>query len=128
MGRELSRLRRALAGHVGGAGRRYAPQLRAPLSAWVARRRSEGASMTAISDELSLPVQTVIRWAGASSAPKTATAPRTRRDRRAALVPVRVVADATERDARTVRVVSPAGFHVDGLTLAEAAAMLRALR
>jgi len=40
-------------------------------------------------------------------------------------VPVRIVRD--EPAARAVAVVSPTGFRVDGLTLSEAAALLREL-
>ena len=40
-----------------------------------------------------------------------------------ALVPVRVVAPKVP--SRTLSVVSPAGFRIDGLTPAEAAALLR---
>ena len=111
MDRELAALRRELARHEGGRGRRYAPALRSRLIAWVARGRQRGLSASAIAAQLSLPAQTVARWAATEK-------PATR------MVAVKVV----EHAPRTVRVVSPSGFAVDGLTMQEAAALLRVLR
>jgi hypothetical protein len=75
-------------------------------------RRDQGVTWRELSEELGLRVDTLMRWCGA-----TRSAVR-------ALVPVRVVPEAAPR---TLRVASPAGFHVDGLTLEETVALLRAL-
>jgi hypothetical protein len=88
--------------------------LRSRLISWVARQHGRGQSLSAIAAELSLPKQTVARW---SMAAKMSTA----------LVPVRVVAQAAEPGPRMVRVVSPSGFVVDGLSMQEAATLLRLL-
>ena len=66
----------------------------------------------AVAEEIGVAFETLRRWCGAAR-----KAPR-------AMVPVRVV---TEPAARTVSVCSAAGFRVDGLTVAEAIAVLRAL-
>jgi hypothetical protein len=114
MDRKLVALRRELAQHEGGRGKRYEPDLRARLIAWVARRRKEGLSLAAVASELSLPMNTVARWASPGK-------------RSTALVPVTVVAEP-ESSPSTLRFVSPEGFIVEGLTLQEIAVLLRALR
>jgi hypothetical protein len=114
MDRELLALRRELAQHEGGRGKRYEPELRARLITWLARRRKAGMSLAAVASELSLPMNTVARWA---SAAKQSTA----------LVPVTVVEEPVASPS-TIRVVSPEGFIVEGLTLQEIAVLLRALR
>lgn len=112
MDRELGALRRCVQGHDGGRGKRYPPELRARLQRWIRRRRSEGASAATLAAELSLPLSTVSHWAS-------------KRPRSTALVPVEVVVDP--RPPRTLRVLSPGGFAVDGLTMEEAASLLRVL-
>ena len=112
MDRELAALRRGVQGHEGGRGKRYPAELRSQLGSWVRRRRAEGASAATIAAELSLPLSTVSRWAST-------------RSRSTALVPIEVVPDA--RPSRTLRVLSPSGFVVDGLKLEEAASLLRLL-
>ena len=68
--------------------------------------------MAEIASKLGLAPGTVLKWsAGAKSA--------------RALVPVEVVDE--RRGERTISVVSPSGFRVEGLSLLEAAALLRAL-
>jgi transposase-like protein len=112
MDHELKALRRELGRRESGPGRRYAPELRARLAAWMAERRRSGASVATVAAELSLPEHTV-RWLWPSAVS-------TER-----LLPVSVVVEA---EAELVRVSSPSGFVVEGLTLEQAAALLRMLR
>lgn len=112
MDRELADLRRSVQGHEGGRGKRYPAELRLRLRRWVRRRRGEGASAAAIAAELSLPLSTVSHWASSRSQPT-------------ALVPIEVVPDP--RPSRTLRVLSPSGFAVEGVTVEEAASLLRLL-
>lgn len=91
--------------------------LRARVTAFAKRRRESGASWGTIKKELGQSFDTVRRWCV-----ETAT-PQRREQRPTALVPVRVM--PSRAPGRTVSVVSPAGFRVDGLTIAEAAALLR---
>jgi len=67
-----------------------------------------GASWEEIKRELGQQFDTVRRWCVDAGETKA---------------PVRVV--ATKVPSRTLSVVSPAGFRIDGLTPAEAAALLR---
>jgi hypothetical protein len=118
MGHELRSLRQALLRRESGPGKRYAPELRARLLSWVRERREEGATLMAIASELSLPEETVRRFATLSEAAS---------QRPGALLPVEVFADSTESVER-VRVLGPSGYCVDGLSLPQAAALLRMLR
>jgi len=113
-------LRREIGRHERGRGKRYDVALKRRVQAWISRRRHAGASLASIGAEVGLCLETVRRWLRADLA-----SPGKRLARRSALVPVRVVDEP--RAVRTVSVVSPSGFRVDGLALAEAAAMLRAL-
>lgn len=111
--RHVSSLRVALASHEAGRGKRYPSDLKARITEWAQGRRGEGASWAQISGDLGIAFETLRRWCLAAS-PKTSRA----------MVPVRVVADAADR---TVSLASPAGYRVEGLTLQEAVAALRAL-
>ena len=113
--RELAVLRRDLEAEGIGPGRFVPPELRERATAWTLRRRRDGESFGAIAVELGVARETVRRWAAESTARRPA----------AKLVPVRV--ERAEARQRLVAVVSPSGFRVEGLTLPEAAAMLRAL-
>ena len=106
-------LKRELSRRESGRGKRYPAELRARVVTWAQQRRAVGAAWPVIADELGVRLETVRRWCLAS---KQSSAPR-------ALVPVRVVA----RAARPATVVSLSGWRIDGLTVAEAAEMLRAL-
>jgi hypothetical protein len=113
---ELVRLRRELARHDRGPGRRYPAELRAEVTAWAREQLSAGTSVRQVAVDLGARFETIRRWlAGVDDGSR---APRAR------LLPVRVVDDAT---GRTVSVISPTGFRVEGLSLVEAVAMLRAL-
>jgi hypothetical protein len=90
-------------------GRCVRPELRARVAAWLVAQRATGRSISELAAELGLAVGTVTRWCSNSRA----------------MVRVRVVPET--KPLRTVRVVSPSGFWIDGVTVAEAAALLREL-
>jgi len=111
---EAAVLRRELSRLETGRGRRYPPELRARVVAWASRRHRAGASWEDIKEELGLQWDSVRRWCqDTNSVPVRA------------LVPVRVV--PTRAVERLVSVSSPGGFRIEGLTLDEAAQLLRAL-
>jgi transposase-like protein len=112
-GSNASSLRAALSSHAAGRGRRYAPELKVRIIEHAHGRRDAGASWAQISAELEVSCETLRRWCIEAAATTTR-----------AMVPVRVVADAAER---TVDVASRSGFRIEGLTLGEAVAALRAL-
>jgi transposase-like protein len=108
----LASLRRELRSRVAGRGRRYEPGLKARLIAYAVRRRREGIAVQAIARELGVVFETVRRWCVA-----TAPAPA-----------MREVQISPEPSSRTFTAVSPSGVRVEGLTLEDAAALLRAVR
>jgi hypothetical protein len=110
---EASLLRRALSSHAGGRGRRYPRVLRERIVAYAQVRRSESASWARIAAELRLQLETVRRWCLDA---KAVVASR-------AILPVEVVAD--ERPSLTV--VAPSGVRIEGVTRADAIAVLREL-
>lgn len=107
-----SRLRIELARVEKGRGKRYPVELQARVVVWAKGRRAAGASWQQIKRELGQKFDTVRRWCQ-ESAPS----------RSRALLPVRVISE--QPAGRTVSVVSPSGLRVEGLTLSEAAALLR---
>ena len=112
--REAARLRQELDRVEGRQGRCFPPELKLRAARWIAEQRSGGARVADIAAALGLAEGTVLRWSSeAKRAPMRA------------LVPVEVVPDPVA--ARTVSIVSSSGFRVDGLSLLEAAALLRAL-
>ncbi len=112
---ELRDLRRELAALDRGPGKSYPPALRVRITAWARRAIADGATHTATARMLALDLRTLRAWLGQSGATSTA------------LVPVEVVADDPMRTRVALRVVSPAGFRVEGLALDEVAALLRVL-
>jgi len=107
-------LRSAIHAHGPSRGKRYEGGLRTRIIAFARSRRDQGASFAEIAEELGLCFETVRRWC---------QLPEQRAS--TAMLPVRVVA---ERQERTVCVASETGYRIDGLTLHEAVAVLRALR
>ncbi len=112
---ELQDLRRALATR---RGRRLPSRLRGRVVAYARRLRRDGATIRTIGIELGFSYETIRRWTSVASADGVETMP----------VPVTIVAAATPAVERTVSVVAPSGFRVAGLSLDEAATLLRALR
>jgi hypothetical protein len=89
------------------------PTLRAAIAAYARDERVAGTSCGAIAERLGVSAESIRRWA--------VTAPGC--DGRGELVPVQVVAEA----APTLTVWSPTGYRVDGLSVGEAAELLRRL-
>src|SRR5215208_5227573 len=110
---EARAIRGELAARDRGRGKRYPEVLRARVTAWLRRQVTSGAAIQAAAAMIEFDNETARRWLRASSRPATA------------LVPVEVIATADVR--RTVSVVSRAGYRIDGLSLDEAAALLRRL-
>jgi hypothetical protein len=105
-------LRRRLARHGGGRGKRYPQALRDDVGAWVRKRRKAGVTWQAIVDEIELSLESLRRWSGLDMS----------RSRGGRVLPVEVVSEGGD-----VRVVSPSGYRVEGLSLSDAAALLREL-
>ncbi len=112
MDKEAVKLRRELLRLETGRGKQYPAELRQRVVTWAARRHEQGASWETIKAELGQKFDTVPRWCLLAQSSR-------------ALVPVHVVPASAA--SRTVSVVSPAGFRVDGLAITEAAALLREL-
>ena len=112
MDREAKWLRDAVAKHEPVRGKPYDSGLRERAVSWSRAQRAAGRTWEAIGAELGIGLDTVRRWCLSESSST-------------ALVPVTVVEESTA--PHTVSVVSPSGFRVDGLSLIEAAALLREL-
>jgi hypothetical protein len=110
--REAEILRRELDRVGGRRGACFSADLKRRATAWIVQRRAAGMTVASVASELGLAPGTVLKWSAQSQAAR-------------ALVAVEVVADRSSE--RTVSVVSPSGFCVEGLSLVEAAALLRAL-
>jgi len=93
-------------------GTRCPSKLREQVVAWAVRRHEAGASWEQIQSELGHGFDTVRRWCVATMQTKARS-----------LVAVEVVGERSGQDSFSV--LSPSGFRVDGLTLSEAAALLR---
>ena len=105
-------LRRKLAAHAAGPGHRYAPGLRAAVVEHARAERRRGRSLSAFAAELGIREATVHRWL------------RSDVDAPLALRPIEVVHEAP---TQALVVVSPGGVRVEGLSLADAVALVRAL-
>jgi len=81
------------------------------VTAWLQRQVAGGTTIQAAAAVIAFDNETARRWLRASAPPATA------------LVAVEVVAAPPAQ--RTVSIVSPAGYRIDGLTLEEAAGLLR---
>ena len=105
-------LRRALLAHRPARGKLYAPEVQSAVVEFAQGRRGEGASWQQIATELGLRFETVRRWCSGGSGEHV-------------LKRVEVVDDGGTPPS--LRVVSPSGHRLEGLTLADAIAVLRAL-
>ena len=108
--RTAERLRRELDGVKGRRGPCFPRDLKVRASAWLAERRAAGATVAELATELGLASGTVLRWSARPSR---------------ALVPVEIVAEPIA--ASSMSIVSPSGFRIEGLSFAEAVALLKAL-
>jgi hypothetical protein len=85
------------------------PELRARATAWIAEQRADGRTVADLASELGIAVGTVLRWSNGIVR---------------AIVPVHVVPD---EPSASVAVVSPSGFRIEGLSVADAVRVLREL-
>lgn len=112
-------LRREFAKRERGRGKRFPEALKRRAIVWALEQRRADSTMTweQLGEQISLGGETLRRWCVAGRKGDQATKPVR------SLVPVRVSDSAT----RAVSVISPGGYRVEGLTLPEAAAVLRAV-
>jgi DNA invertase Pin-like site-specific DNA recombinase len=108
-----SSLRRALSDHRPGRGKLYAPEVQRAVVDFAQGRRDDGASWKEIATELGLRFETVRRWclSGTSARP---------------LKRVEVV-DDVRASGSGLSVLCPSGHRLEGLTVGDAIAVLRAL-
>ena len=106
-------LRRALDAHRPGRGKLYAPEVQSAVIEFAQDRRRAGASWKRIATELGLRFETVRRWCVSAGLGRT-------------LKRVEVV-DDVGGDSRDLRIVCPSGHRLEGLTVQDAIAVLRAL-
>ena len=107
-------LRREFAARERGRGKRYPTALRERATRWIRTQTAAGTSLRAVARALGIHTESARRWNRSDAAELTSTA----------LVPIEIVVDEV-RPARALTVISPAGFRVDGLSLVEAAALMR---
>ena len=109
--RELARVER---------GQWYPDALRERAAAWARAQRDVGATWQKISTAIGLPAETLRRW--------TAT---TTRDASLALVPIEIVGEPDGEnhysEARDLRIITPGGHRIEGLSIADAIAIARVL-
>lgn len=107
-------LRREFAARERGRGKQYPVWLRERATRWIQAQSAAGVSLRAMARALGIGAESARRWSQDDVADAAA----------AVLVPVELIADEV-RPTRTVSVISPAGFRVEGLSLAEAATLMR---
>lgn len=115
---EIQILRRELARHERGRGKRYDAGLKARVIAFANARRADGETFDTVAASLGLAQTTIQRWCGGVRVEDEEAC--------SALLPVVVLESA--RTTNTVTLVSPSGFRLEGLELTDAVSMLRALR
>jgi len=108
---EGSKLRRALGAHTSGRGKRYDVALKSRVVAFAQAQRAQLRSWAQIATELDLRFETLRRWCTRSPSPRA----------------MRRVEIVSEPSARTLSLVSLSGVRIEGVTVAEAVALLRAL-
>jgi DNA invertase Pin-like site-specific DNA recombinase len=106
-------LRRALLAHRPGRGKLYAPEVQAAVVEFARGRRVDGASWKQIATELGLRFETVRRWCTSEGSGRP-------------LKRVEVV-DEVDAGGSRLSVVCPSGHRLEGLTVRDAVAVLRAL-
>ena len=111
--RQATAIRHAISRHAPARGKRYPRELRARATALAQELRGAGWSWARIAEHVGTRVETVRRWCARESGPHAA--PRMRA--------VEVVAD---RGGGGLAIVSPGGIRVEGVTIADVVAVLRA--
>jgi hypothetical protein len=115
--REAQVLRREIERHGAARGKRYDKRLQERVIAYAGERRRAGAAWLAIATELGMKFETIRRWCVQGEPQSSAASP----------LALRRVEVMERDDSRSLAVISPAGFRVEGLTLQSAVLMLRAL-
>jgi len=110
MSDEILRLRKVLATMGGGTGRRYSLAMRMRVRTAATRMRADGTGWQAIGKEMGIPHETVRRFCADKKGDD--------------FVPVEV---ATLASTGMVVLVTPNGFRVEGIAVAEAAELIRQL-
>lgn len=113
---ELRELRRRLDSIPRGRGRRIPLELRARVTAWVAKRRDHGDGWVELVHKLGVSTLTLQRWS---------SSPPSRPSREVMLRCVEVAEPAPVQ--RTIVLVSPTGLRIEGLTIADVIEILRGL-
>lgn len=111
--RQAIAIRDAISRHISGRGRRYPEQLRARVIGVAQELRREGRSWTEVAARLGTRVETVRRWC-------------VRADRARAPARMRAVEVVAEREESRLAIVSPSGIRVEGATVSDVLAVLRA--
>lgn len=116
MGSEAGQLqRRILALGRRSRGARIPEALRTEVIRYATERRRQGDDVRSIAGALGVSAESIRRWTGAAGP-----------GRARALVPI-VVRDDGPASTGLLSVTSPGGYRVEGLTVATAASLLRAL-
>lgn len=110
--REATILRRELGKVTSRRGPCFPAELKQRVSRWLISQRAAGMMVADLALELGLSTGTVLKWSTGAK-------------RSRALVPVEIVPSV--RTERSVSILSPSGFRLEGLQVAEAAELLRAL-
>ena len=113
---EATKLRVELARLAAAHGRRYPAGMKELILGWIDRARSQGMNVTEATRRLGVSQNQLSNWRAASRSAQ--------RRSEAALVRVNVVDDTASPQ---LAVVSPSGFRVEGLTIAQAIEVMRGL-
>jgi transposase-like protein len=112
MERETEALRREFLKFGRGRGQRYPSTLKERAIALARERRAAGATWVEIAASLGLHQETMRCWCNEASEPKT----------------MRRVEIAADESDKTVSIVAPSGFRIEGLSLADALTSLEKLK
>jgi len=104
----------------GGRGRSYPPALRQRLMAWAEAAERAGMSLPQIGTALGMPQHRFQYWRERAQRELQPVEPK-------AIVRVDVIADPPAPVLDELTVVSPGGFRIEGLTMAQTIELLRAL-
>jgi hypothetical protein len=108
--REVSKLRM-------GRGQRFPNELRSQLIMWATKERTRSnVSWSVLGEMVAVHGETLRAWCVEHSKPRVHR-----------MRSVEVVADSTD-EARTVNIVSPSGFRIEGISVGDAITILRALQ
>jgi hypothetical protein len=115
---DVKNLRAEVAVLAHGRGRKYPAELRTRILAWVDREVARGTSESECGEALGMPMHRFELWRQSHREREKDKAPAT-------LVPVEVTAGPVTTG---LVVATPDGYRIEGLTFAEAIAVLEALR